>query len=145
MDVGRKMRRVAAATMSVGALALVGTACNGPFGPSTAPGPIVGTLQPVIVGGVPESTATALTREVCTPYSVIVTVQIEHNEHPVEIVLDHHYPLVGDLSASVEPGGGTVQFQALDECFRVQITHLDLGTTGDDLDYRIDWVLAPTG
>jgi hypothetical protein len=82
---------------------------------------------------------------VCTPVSVLITVTIEANEHPVEVVLDHNQPPVPDPMAPVAPGGGVVELQSRDENWTIRITHIDLGDTGDDLDYRIDWVTAPIG
>ena len=116
--------------------------CIAPWGPSTAAGPVVGTLAPLVVDGVPQPSASVRTREVCSRYAQTVTVRIEHNEHPVEILLDHNYPLTQDLPATVPPGGGSVVLDTRDECWTMVITHVDLGTTGDDLDYRIDWVMT---
>ncbi len=128
--------------LAIAALAVIGAGCNGPFGPATAAGPIVGNLRPAVVDGVPAATASLQTRLVCWPGSVLITVTISNNEHPVDVVLDHSYGLLPDPVASVAPGGGVVEFQSMDECWTMRITHLDLGTTGDDLDYRIDWVGA---
>jgi hypothetical protein len=142
MKLSRPARHIGAA-LAIATTALMGTGCVGPFGPCTEGGPIVGNLRPDVVGGVPEPTASILTRQVCTPMSVQITVTVEHNEHPVEVVLDHNYPTVTDLTEQVAPGGGVVQFQSREESWRVRITHLDLGGTEDDLDYRIEWALAP--
>ncbi len=142
MTRSRQARHIGA-VLAIATAALMSTGCVGPFGPCTAGGPIVGNLRPDVVGGVPEPTAAVVTRQVCTPVSVLITVTIEHNEHPVEVVLDHNYPTVADLTEQVAPGGGVVQFQSRDENWTMRITHLDLGGSEDDLDYRIDWVTAP--
>ena len=131
--------------LTIAIAAMTSTGCVGPFGPCTARGPIIGNLRPVVVDGVPEPTAAVVTRTVCTPVSVVITVTIEQNEHPVEVVLDHSYPPVPDPMATVAPGGGSVEFRSMDENWTIRITHLDLIGTGDDLDYRIDWVTAPIG
>ncbi len=102
----------------------------------------MGTLVPTVTDGAPESSASVLTREFCSRYQQSITVTIQHNEHPVEVTLDHSYPLTGDVTAPVAPGGGSVHFESADECWRIRITHLDLGPTGDDLDYVVDWTLS---
>ena len=144
MTLSRQARR-SLVMLTVAIAAPMSTGCVGPFGPCTARGPIIGNLRPAVVDGVPEPTAAVDTQQVCTPVSVLITVTIEQNEHPVEVVLDHSQPPVPDPMASVAPGGGVVEFQTMEENWKIRITHLDLGSTGDDLDYRIEWVTAPFG
>ena len=63
--------------LTIAIAAMTSTGCVGPFGPCTARGPIIGNLRPVVVDGVPEPTAAVVTRTVCTPVSVVITVTIE--------------------------------------------------------------------
>lgn len=135
----RTVRRHLVRIATLGAVALALAACNGPFGPATAGPPILGTLAPPVVDGVPADSATVTTRSVCSPVAVHVVVQINDNEHPAFVSIDAGPLAPPTPTAEIAVGGGTAELDALNECWRIVISYPDLGTTGDDLSYVITW------